>query len=254
MIFVAWLQVREANARSSEAIVLLAADSYLRTLEAVRAVYTSEVVNRLPDSVLVTHDYDHYAEAVPLPATFTIALAQDLGASIEGLEVRLYSEYPFPFRGPVDMDDFERRAMDSLKVKPSAAFSAVEGTGAERVLRYARGDTMRAECVSCHNSHPDSPKTDWAVGDLRGVLAISVPMASFDARAREARSPYTVLLFLALIGLMAAGVMLLEFSPKRQGRGRRPAPSGRDAVEPVDVDVAVQEAPRDPGQEDLPRA
>ena len=76
MIAVAWVQFQDANARSSEAIVLLAADSYLRTLEAVRDVYTSEVVNRLPDSVLVTYDYDHYDNAVPLPATFAMALAE----------------------------------------------------------------------------------------------------------------------------------------------------------------------------------
>ena len=69
MITVAVVQLQEANARSSEATVLLAADSYLRTLEAVRAVYTSEVVNRLPDDMVVTHDYGRYNNAVPLPAT-----------------------------------------------------------------------------------------------------------------------------------------------------------------------------------------
>jgi adenylate cyclase len=220
MITVALVQLQEANARSSEATVLLAADSYLRTLEAVRAVYTSEVVNRLPDDMVVTHDYERYDNAVPLPATFTIALANNLGGSVEGLQVRLYSEYPFPFRGPTQMDDFERLALDSLKVSPGAAVSAVEGEGAARVLRYARGDTMRLECIDCHNTHPESPKTDWEVGDLRGVLTISVPMMSFDERAREARSPYTMLLVLALLGLMAAMVMLLQNVPGRHGQGR----------------------------------
>ncbi len=220
MIAVAWAQFQDANARSSEAIVLLAADSYLRTLEAVRDVYTSEVVNRLPDSVLVTYDYDHYDNAVPLPATFTMALAENLGTSIEGLRVRLYSEYPFPFRGPTEMDAFERMAMDSLLVSPSAVVSAIEGVGSDRVLRYARGDTMRVECVTCHNTHPESPKTDWEVGDLRGVLAISVPMASFDERAREARSPYTMLLVLALLGLLYAVVMLLHYFPHLPFAGR----------------------------------
>ena len=76
MIAVAVVQFREANDRSSEATARLAADSYLRTLEAMRAVYTSEVVNRLPDSVLVTYDYAHFDNAVPLPATLTIALTE----------------------------------------------------------------------------------------------------------------------------------------------------------------------------------
>ncbi|MDH3271748.1 MAG: DUF3365 domain-containing protein [Gemmatimonadota bacterium] len=225
MVAVAAVQLREANARSSEATVLLAADSYLRTLEAVRAVYTSEVVSRLPDSVRVTYDYDRHEYAVPLPATFTMALAENLGASIEGFEVRLYSDHPFPFRGPAQLDDFERRALVSLRAAPDSAVSAVEGTGDTRVLRYARGDTMRAECVDCHNSHPESPKTDWEVGDLRGVLEVSVPLSSFDARAREARRPYTALLVLALLGLLAAAVMLLQYIPNLPGRDR---PRGRE--------------------------
>jgi len=33
---------------------------------------------------------------------------------------------------------------------------------------------MGPVCVSCHNTHPDSPKTDWKVGDVRGIQEISV--------------------------------------------------------------------------------
>lgn len=223
MCAIAVVQIGQANERSAEATVRLAADSYLQTLQAVRAVYTSEVVNRLPDSVLITHDYDHFDGAVPLPATFTIALAENLGRSIEGFRVRLYSEYPFPFRGPTAMDEFERLAMDSLTASTTAVVSLVEGDGDERVLRYARGDTMRVDCVGCHNSHPESPKTDWEVGDLRGVLEVAVPMATFDRRAREARRPYTMLLLLALFGLMAALVILVPHLP---GPHRRPPSPG----------------------------
>ena len=33
---------------------------------------------------------------------------------------------------------------------------------------------MGAVCVACHNSHPDSPKLDWKVGDVRGIQEIAV--------------------------------------------------------------------------------
>jgi len=33
---------------------------------------------------------------------------------------------------------------------------------------------MGSACVKCHNSHPDSIKTDWKVGDVRGLQVISV--------------------------------------------------------------------------------
>ncbi len=33
---------------------------------------------------------------------------------------------------------------------------------------------MGAPCVACHNSHPDSPKRDWKVGDVRGIQEVVV--------------------------------------------------------------------------------
>jgi methyl-accepting chemotaxis protein len=30
--------------------------------------------------------------------------------------------------------------------------------------------------VSCHNTHPDSPRRNWALGDVRGVLEVIVPV------------------------------------------------------------------------------
>jgi class 3 adenylate cyclase len=33
---------------------------------------------------------------------------------------------------------------------------------------------MGPACVSCHNSHPESPKTDWKVGDVRGIQEVTI--------------------------------------------------------------------------------
>ena len=47
----------------------------------------------------------------------------------------------------------------------------------QRVVRVGKADRMVAEaCVTCHNSHPDSPKRNWALGDVRGVLEVIVPV------------------------------------------------------------------------------
>ncbi len=39
---------------------------------------------------------------------------------------------------------------------------------------------MGETCVNCHNSHPESPKHDWKVGDVRGIQEVIVdqPIAS----------------------------------------------------------------------------
>jgi class 3 adenylate cyclase len=33
---------------------------------------------------------------------------------------------------------------------------------------------MGAACVACHNAHPESPKRDWKVGDVRGIQEVSI--------------------------------------------------------------------------------
>ena len=33
---------------------------------------------------------------------------------------------------------------------------------------------MGETCVACHNSHPESPKKDWKVGDVRGIQEVTV--------------------------------------------------------------------------------
>src|SRR3712207_8452132 len=51
-------------------------------------------------------------------------------------------------------------------------------------LRYATAGIMQRDCVACHNAHPDSPKTDWNVGDVRGVLEVAVSLDRVVAASR----------------------------------------------------------------------
>src|ERR1700761_2103093 len=47
-------------------------------------------------------------------------------------------------------------------------------------VRLIQPMMMESACVNCHNSHPESPKRDWKVGDVRGIqeVAISQPIAA----------------------------------------------------------------------------
>lgn len=44
------------------------------------------------------------------------------------------------------------------------------------VLHYARAQLMKPSCVQCHNRDASSPKRDWVVGDVGGVLSITRPL------------------------------------------------------------------------------
>jgi CheY-like chemotaxis protein len=56
---------------------------------------------------------------------------------------------------------------------------------------------MREACVNCHNSHPQTPKNDWRVGDVRGVVEVSVPLKLVIARTEASFSQIWSLVGLA---------------------------------------------------------
>jgi len=151
---------------------------YAQALTEFRSLYTSEVVSRAKaQGMTITHDYKTQEGAIPLPATLSMLLGNRLEQASADGAFRLYSDYPFPWRtdgGPGDA--FEREALRQLRAQPDVPYYRFEERNGEKVLRYATADFMRPSCVGCHNSHADSPKTDWKVGDVRGVLSITHPL------------------------------------------------------------------------------
>ncbi|NES18631.1 MAG: DUF3365 domain-containing protein [Symploca sp. SIO3E6] len=155
---------------------------YSQAIREARTLYSSEVVNRVEPfhRITVTSNYKAQAGAIPLPATYLIELSQRISEQNEGMLVRLYSDYPFRPRlqqgegGP--QDDFELEALRQLRQNPEQPFFRLEQFRGNQVLRYATADIMKPSCVACHNTHPESTKTDWQVGDVRGVLELIEPL------------------------------------------------------------------------------
>jgi signal transduction histidine kinase/ActR/RegA family two-component response regulator len=146
-------------------------------LNEFRTIYTSEVVNPIAQQGgLVTHDYQNHAGAIPLPATMTKLLGARIGIEDSAFNLKLRSEYPFPFRNSKALDFFEFNAINAFKKDPNTHFYRFEEKNSKKVLRYAIADVMRDKCVQCHNSHPETPKNDWQVGDVRGILSVTYPL------------------------------------------------------------------------------
>src|SRR5262245_16757546 len=93
---------------------------YSEALTEFSTLYTSEVVVRAQTGgIEVTHDYRAKNRAIPLPPTLTMELGKSIAEKGYGVQVRLYSDYPFPWRkdgGP--RDDFEREALRYLRQHP----------------------------------------------------------------------------------------------------------------------------------------
>jgi serine/threonine protein kinase len=187
-------------------------------LEEVNNFYSDEVIDRLGSirQVKVTHDWHAYAGAIPLPATLTIELGRQISRkSATGMQVRLYSDYPWSFRkdgGP--KDDFEAEALLRLREDPNAPFYRFEDYQGRPSLRYATARIMQETCLKCHNYLPESAKRDWKVGDVRGVVEIIRPLDGDVQRAREGLKG-TLLVMLGIVGLLLAPLLLVVFVSKR---------------------------------------
>jgi len=184
-------------------------------LSAMRAYYTSEVVERVRGhGIKASHDYQNSPAAIPLPATFTIDLSERISAGKSGQQIRLYSDYPFPWRKDrPPLDDFEQQALAELQKgkgnRPRPAVVRMEQYQGRPVLRYAMADVMRKQCVDCHNDHPDSPKKNWEEGDVRGVLEIIRPLDAVVAQTQAGlRGTFLLLGLFALVGTVALGLVI----------------------------------------------
>ena len=205
--------VSRVQSRVIETMALDNAALYSQALAEFRTLYTSEVVERIrPLGIEVTHDYETTAGAIPLPATLSMMLGERIGQHGSSAETYLYSPYPFPWReGSGGLkDEFSKEAWEFLREHPDEIYSRFEGEdGGSQRLRYATADLMRAACGDCHNTHPDTPKADWKVGEVRGVLEIRHPLESIRAEAREGvRGTFALMGVLSLLSLSGIGLVI----------------------------------------------
>ena len=145
-----------------------------------RNLYSDEAVNRvkmLPE-VDASNRYLDTPHGIPNPATFTILLGERLSAihHQDSLQVKMYSDLPFRGRQRNPLDNFEKDAIKQARLTPERPFKRVETVDGVQVLRYANPMIMHKGCVDCHFAHPDSPKRDWQIGDVRGVLEVTQPL------------------------------------------------------------------------------
>ncbi|MCI0460986.1 MAG: DUF3365 domain-containing protein, partial [Gemmataceae bacterium] len=189
-------------------------------LETVNNLYSADVVERVQaEGIQVTHDYATKQGAIPLPATLTINLGKQLSdCGKSGMQVRLYSDYPFRSRqdgGP--KDDFEREALRRLREHPDKAVHRFEDFQGKPSLRYATARRMQETCIRCHNTHPDSTKTDWREGEVRGVLEIIRPLDKDIARTREGLGGTFLLVAVVSGSLLGLSVLILLAGNRRRG-------------------------------------
>ncbi len=191
-------------------------------LESVNAYY-SDVLSRIDtNAVAVTHEYALRRNALPLPFTFTIDAGQRISQTESGLQIRLYSQFPFRANGG-PKDAFQRDALRILAATTRASpskedrefhqFVEIDG---RQFLHYARAQLMKESCVKCHNGHPQSPKKDWKENDLVGVLLVTRPLDRDVERTRSGLRSATLLMGATVVALIASAILVAVRSRSRR--------------------------------------
>ncbi|MGH6953353.1 MAG: adenylate/guanylate cyclase domain-containing protein [Alphaproteobacteria bacterium] len=174
-----WLDLRNLSDRA----LALQARELNTVIDGIRAFYAKNVVGRVlasAERTQVVHNFTEIPGAIPIPATLSIELGKLINGMDGAIKYRFVSDLPFQKRPPHELDPFERQALATLRARPGTPVQEVSGALFDRRVRLVAPVLMAEACVACHNVHPESPKHDWKVGDVRGIqeFVIQQPIAA----------------------------------------------------------------------------
>ncbi|GAA6182205.1 adenylate/guanylate cyclase domain-containing protein [Shimia sp. NS0008-38b] len=150
-----------------------------RLMDDVRTYYATNVVARVQQAEgapQARHDYHDIPGAFPIPATAAIELSERFSEILPGVDYHFVSDHPFKGRSHREMTDFEQRALETFRAPDNTRerIIAEEGGLLDHRMALAAPVFMQEACVNCHNTHAESTKTDWQVGDVRGLQVVQV--------------------------------------------------------------------------------
>jgi hypothetical protein len=196
------LHATDRNVVAASKANALATIDQFKTL---RGYYSDHVVKtvKAKSDLRISYDHQTATNTIPLPATMIMDLSERFAANSNGAQLRLYSAYPFPNRARRQVDPFMEAALQFFTTNADGAFIRETTRGDRPVVRVAIADKMVSDsCVQCHNTHPESPKKDWKLGDVRGVLEVESPI---DA---QVAANHTMVARMGIITLITAALLM----------------------------------------------
>lgn len=112
--------------------------------------------------------------AGPLPALFLRGVSDELSRSPVPLNLFLGSDFPIEGTNKLNKQQGEVFIQMKEDDRPRFFEDLTSGEFVGMFPDYASA----APCVTCHNQHPNSTKTDWEMGDMMGATTWSYPKDS----------------------------------------------------------------------------
>lgn len=155
------------------------ADYIHAVIESHRAFYTTHVVERLEEQggIKVDGEWRTHKKTLPLPVQF-VTESSNMFSSFTGLRYRLISLWPInPKNKP--RDQIDKHSLEAVIERPEQSVSRTIKVDNQTFYHAIYADVAVSQsCVACHNTHPNSPKKDFQIGDVIGGLVIEFPLGN----------------------------------------------------------------------------
>lgn len=154
------------------------ADMLHTVMSSDRTVYTKMVVNRLVVEEKVIKASEHFKDdkALPLPAQMFRFGAEMASEKSDKFSYSLQSLWPINKQN-APRTDIEKTGLAYVAENKGKNYYGEEELGGKKYFTAVYADTAVAEvCVSCHNGHKDTPKSDFKLGDVMGAVVIRLPL------------------------------------------------------------------------------
>jgi hypothetical protein len=155
------------------------ADYIHAVIESHRAFYTIHVVERLEEQggIKVDGEWRTHKKTLPLPVQF-VTESSNMFSSFTGLRYRLISLWPInPKNKP--RDQIDKHSLEAVIERPEQSVSRTIKVDNQTFYHAIYADVAVSQsCVACHNTHPNSPKKDFQIGDVMGGLVIEFPLGN----------------------------------------------------------------------------
>ena len=185
--------------------VSITSEQTAKQFKKIRGYYTKNIIKKVLATTGIRPDINHknVPGKIPLPATMIHDLSSDLAA--DGLTIKLYSAFPFPNRSSRKLSAQQQESWDILSASANSTVVSQETRNNDRILKVSIADVMvNDSCVNCHNSRADTPKNDWKIGDVRGVLQVDTNITDQLLAAKVTSNKITLILSLVLLLVMSA--------------------------------------------------
>jgi len=161
------------------------ADALHLVMDSDRAIYTKKVVNRLVKKEKVIKASEHFEDdkALVLPAQmfrFGSELVTKRAKKLPDVDFSYSLQSLWPInKQNAPKTDIEKKGLQFIADNKGKNFYGTETLGGKKYFTAIYPDVGVAPvCVSCHNDHKDTPKTNFKIGDVMGGVVIRIPMDS----------------------------------------------------------------------------